>query len=168
MVYLWLGLGVVMIALPWVLASRRPTPATVAEVMVCDVVTVDGDASLREAAERMRDANVGVLPVVEGGVVRGVLTDRDLVVRATARGLDPETVRVADCMTDPVVSARPEWTVDWARQVMAQGRIGRLPVVDQDRRVRGILTLSSLALRSVEPLATLEAAREVARRSARG
>jgi CBS domain-containing protein len=137
------------------------------DVMVRDVVTVEASASLRLAAERMRDANVGVLPVVDGGVVRGVITDRDLVVRGMARGVEAERVRVADCMSAPAVTARPEWTVDWARHVMAQNRIGRLAVVGPDLGLRGILTLGSLALRTDEPLATLHAAREVSRRAAK-
>jgi CBS domain-containing protein len=168
MVYVWIVLGAVVIALPWLLAGRRARRVTVGDVMVRDVVSVEAGASLREAAERMREAGVGVLPVVEGGVVRGILTDRDLVVRALAQGLDPRAMRTADCMSEPVVGARPEWTVDWARQVMARSRVGRLPVMDADDHLLGIVTLGSLALRTVDGPATLEAAREVSRRSARG
>ena len=63
-------------------------------------------------------------------------------------------------MSEPVVAARPEWTVDWARQVMARSRVGRLPVVDGQDRLLGIVTLSSLALRTTDGPATLEAARD--------
>jgi CBS domain-containing protein len=135
--------------------------------MVRDVVTVDASATLRAAAERMREANVGVLPVIEFGQVRGVITDRDLIVRAIARGINPETTRVADCMSTSLVCARPDWDVDEARRMMADCQIGRLPVVDERNRLLGIVTLGSLALRTPEQAETLDAAREVSRRSAR-
>src|SRR5688500_10103513 len=140
---------------------------TVREVMILEVLTVDGSATVVEAAQKMQTANVGVLPVVEDGVLRGLVTDRDLVVRAIARGADPATTRVADCATRDIVCARPESTIDEAREVMADYQVGRLPVVDEANRVIGIVTLSSLALRSKEGDETLRVATEVSRRSAR-
>lgn len=164
----WLAIGAIALSVPLLLARRgRPSGRRVRDVMVRDVVTVDASAPLREAAERMREANVGVLPVLEWGQVRGVITDRDLVVRGLARGVDAATTRVAECMTGPVVRAQPDWDVDEARQVMAERRIGRLPVVDERNRLLGIVTLGSLALRAAEEGETLETAREVSRRSAR-
>ncbi|MGH7264647.1 MAG: CBS domain-containing protein [Candidatus Rokuibacteriota bacterium] len=164
----WLGIGAIALSLPLLLARRgRPAGRRVADVMVRDIVTVDASETLRDAAGRMREANVGVLPVLEGGQVRGVITDRDLVVRGMARGVDTGTTRVSDCMTDTVVCARPDWDVDEARRVMAECQIGRLPVVDDRNRLLGIVTLGSLALRATEQDETLDAAREVSRRSAR-
>lgn len=139
----------------------------VREVMVPDVLTVEGSATVVEAAQKMQSANVGVLPVVQDGVLRGLVTDRDLVVRALARGADPATTRVAECATRDIVCARPETTIDEAREVMADYRVGRLPVVDDGNRVIGIVTLGSLALRSKGGDETLRAATEVSRRSAR-
>jgi CBS domain-containing protein len=139
----------------------------VRDVMIPDVLTVDGSATVIEAAQKMQTANVGVLPVVEDGVLRGVVTDRDLVVRAIARGADPATTKVAECATRDIVCARAESTIDEAREVMADYQVGRLPVVDESNRVIGIVTLGSLALRSNERDETLRAAREVSRRSAR-
>jgi CBS domain-containing protein len=115
----------------------------------------------------MRDGNVGVLPVVEGGRLRGLLTDRDIVVRAVARGLDARSTRVAECATPDIVTARPEWSADEAGRAMARHQIGRLPVVDEAGRLVGIVTLSSLALRSQDAEQALHAAEEVSRRSAR-
>jgi CBS domain-containing protein len=166
--FVWLGIGAVALSLPMLLARRRrPSGRRVEDVMVRGVVTVDASATVRDAAARMREANVGVLPVLEWGQVRGVVTDRDLVVRGLARGVDADTTRVAECMTDVVVCARPDWDVDEARRVMAEGRIGRLPVVDERNRLLGIVTLGSLALRASEEDETLDTAREVSRRSAR-
>jgi CBS domain-containing protein len=140
----------------------------VREVMIPDVLTVDGSATVVEAAQKMQSANVGVLPVVEDGVLRGLVTDRDLVVRALARGANPATTRVAECATRDIVCARPETTIDEAREVMADYQVGRLPVVDEANHVIGIVTLGSLALRSRGGDETLRTATEVSRRSARG
>lgn len=140
---------------------------TVADVMVRDVVSVAPSATLGEAARRMRDANVGALPVVVDGRVRGMVTDRDLVVRGLARGLDPGTATVSECATIPVACARPEWDVQQAMETMTQCQVGRLPVIGDDDRLIGIVTLSSLALRSAEQAEALQTAQEVSRRSSR-
>jgi CBS domain-containing protein len=140
----------------------------VRDVMIPDVLTVEGSATVLEAAQKMQTANVGVLPVVQDGVLRGLVTDRDLVVRAIARGADPGTTKVADCATRDIVCARPDSTIDEAREVMADYQVGRLPVVDERNHVIGIVTLGSLALRSKGGDETLRAATEVSRRSARG
>ena len=140
----------------------------VRDVMIPDVLTVDGSATVLEAAQKMQTANVGVLPVVQDGVLHGLVTDRDLVVRAIARGADPGTTKVTECATRDIVCARPDSTIDEAREVMADYQVGRLPVVDERNRVIGIVTLGSLALRSRGGDETLRAATEVSRRSARG
>jgi CBS domain-containing protein len=115
----------------------------------------------------MRDANVGVLPVVDLGKLRGIVTDRDLVVRGLANGSEPGMTAVADCASWDIVCARADSTIDEAMEVMGECRIGRLPVVDTDNRVIGIVTLSSLALRSPAQEEALETAQEVSKRSAR-
>jgi CBS domain-containing protein len=137
------------------------------EIMVRDVVTIDSGATLLDAAKKMREANVGMLPVVEGGVLRGVLTDRDLVVRAIAREADPSSTRVGNCATEKPLAVRPEWDVDRAMDLMGRRQIGRLPVVDEQNRPIGIVTLSSLALRAREDAEALSTAKAVARRSAK-
>ena len=151
------------------LFRRRALAAgrSVGEVMVDDVLTIDASASLAEAARRMRDGNVGVLPVVEDGRLRGIVTDRDLVVRGMAQGVDPDATRVGECASWDIVCARSESTIDEAMEVMAECQIGRLPVVDSDNHVIGIVTLSSLALRSRKQGDALETAQEVSKRSAR-
>src|SRR5438094_729884 len=120
---------------------------TVGDVMVDDVLTIDASAPLWKAAQLMRDGNVGVLPVVEDGRLRGIVTDRDLVIRGLAEGADPSGMRVGDCASWDIVCARADSPVEEAMEVMAECQIGRLPVVDGDSRVVGIVTLSSLALR---------------------
>jgi CBS domain-containing protein len=147
--------------------SRRAKKRRVAEVMVPDVVTIEPAASLITAARRMREANIGMLPVVDGGRVVGVLTDSDLVVRGMARDLEPATTRVRQCMSDAVIPAHPDWPTERAIVTMAQAQVGRLPVLDDDDRLVGVVTLSSMAFRSRHKAVALEAAQEVSRRSAR-
>jgi CBS domain-containing protein len=151
----------------WLLRRRPAIGRKVGDVMVGDVLTIDASASLMEAAQRMRDGNVGVLPVTDDGHLRGVVTDRDLVVRGLAEGADPVSMRVGDCATWDIVCARRDSTIEEAMEVMAECQIGRLPVVDADNRVIGIVTLSSLALRSRKQDDALETAQEVSKRSAR-
>jgi CBS domain-containing protein len=167
---IWVGAAIaaaLMLALPratrgWLRGKK------VQDVMATSVTVIDASASLMEAAEMMRQANVGVLPVVgSDGKVNGVITDRDLVVRGMARGADARTTRVGDCQTRDVVCARPEWSLAEAMERMAECQVGRLPVVGDDDRLLGIVTLGSLALRSGQEDRTLETAKEVSRRSAR-
>lgn len=153
----------------WLLLRRlmRRGGRRVKDVMIDKVISVDSSSTLAEAAQLMRDGNIGVLPVVEGGRLRGLLTDRDIVIRAVARGADARVTRVAECATGQVVSAKPEWSAEAAGQAMARHQIGRLPVVDEDGSLVGIVTLSSLALRSRDSDEAHHAAEEVSRRSAR-
>lgn len=144
-----------------------PRGAKVEDVMVSDLVTIDGEATLGEAAALMADNNIGVLPVIEGGKLAGVLTDRDLVIRAMARGADPRSTRVSECASRDLVCARADWSIDDAMEVMSDAQVGRLPVLDEDDRVVGIVTLSSLALRSRKQGEALQTAKDVAKRSAR-
>ena len=140
---------------------------TVNDVMIRDVVTVEASATLLEVAQLMRDANVGMLPVMEDDALRGIVTDRDLVVRAMAEDLRPSEVRVSECLSEPPRYAEPDWTLDEAMEEMARQQVGRLPIVDAGGRVIGVVTLSSLALRSPKQHEALETAQEVSRRSAR-
>jgi len=135
------------------------------DVMVQDVITINPSASLAEAAQLMRQANVGILPVVEEGQVCGVITDRDLVVRAIAVGADLASTPVGECATGDPVVAHPDWNLDQAMEAMARAQIGRLPVIDDDNALAGIVTLGSLALRSKKTKETLEAAKAVSSRS---
>jgi CBS domain-containing protein len=143
-------------------ANRR-----VKDVMIRDVVTVDSGATLLDVAKKMRDANIGMLPVTEGGAVRGIVTDRDLVIRAMTRDVRPSEVRVNECLSEPPRCAEPDWPIEDAMEEMARQQVGRLPVVDNSGAVIGVVTLSSLALRSAKREETLDTAQEVARRSAR-
>jgi CBS domain-containing protein len=148
-------------------ARKDADKSQVKDVMVDEVLTIEATATMLEAAEKMRDANIGMLPVMEDGVLRGVVTDRDLVVRGLSRDQRPSEIEVSDCLTEPARYAEPEWTLDDALVEMARQHVGRLPVIDGSGKIVGVVTLSSLALRAGRHEDTLDAAREVARRSAR-
>lgn len=170
--YLWLGAGLFGAALAAALMrSRVPgmnrRARSVNDVMVKNVLTIEGSASLQEAAQRMREANIGMLPVVEGGRLRGVVTDRDLVIRGMARGMDAAQTPVRYVATEDLACAKADWDIDDAARAMSDCQVGRLPVTDENDRVIGIVTLSSLALRSSDDRETLQTAQEVSRRSAR-
>ena len=150
------------------MAKRQGRSARkVRDIMVTEVVSIEPAASLTDAARAMEDANVGMLPVVQDGRVLGVITDRDIVVRAVAREADPGSTAVGDCLSINAIVAHPDWTTEQAMQTMAQAQIGRLPVLDDGDQLVGVVTLSSLAFRAPEKAETLEAAQEVSRRSAR-
>lgn len=87
---------------------------TVQDVMVSRVVTIEPSASLADAARAMREANVGMLPVVDAGKVTGVITDRDIVVRGIARAVDVSSTPVGDYLSSEVICARPDWTTEQA------------------------------------------------------
>jgi CBS domain-containing protein len=149
-------------------AAGRGRGRKIRDVMVADVLTVEPSATLMEAAQTMRNANVGVLPVVgHDRTLLGLITDRDLVVRAMSEGADPATSRVREFATQDLICARADSPVTEALEVMRECQIGRLPVVDYDNKVIGMVTLSSLALRARDHDAALHAAEDVARRSAR-
>jgi len=148
-------------------SQPRSENRSVRDVMVKDVVSIDPSASLTDAARKMEDANVGMLPVVEDGKVLGVITDRDIVIRAVAREADPASTAVGDCLSGDAIVARPEWTTDRAMQTMAEAQIGRLPVLDDEERLVGVVTLSSMAFRAPDKGEALETAQQVSKRSAR-
>jgi len=120
---------------------------TISEVMTKGVQVIPPDASLQRAAQLMDELNVGALPVCEGKSLVGMITDRDITVRATAAGLAPAATPVADVMTGHARWCSGEQTVQEAMQQMADVQIRRLPVLDAQRHVVGIVSLGDLATR---------------------
>jgi CBS domain-containing protein len=118
------------------------------EIMTLDVAVTRPDATLAEAAEQMKALDVGLLPVCDGDYLVGMLTDRDITVRAAAAGSDPTTTLVVDTMTPDVVSCYADQEVEEAARVMQQKQIRRLLVLDRDQRLVGIVSLGDLALQT--------------------
>lgn len=121
------------------------------EVMTAHVEFVGPTQSLREAAQLMRQFDVGPVPVCEEGRVIGILTDRDIAVRAVAEGRDPEATPVAEVMSRNVAFCHPDDDVDVAADLMASRQLRRLLVLDSDRRLSGIVSLGDLAVRKHDP-----------------
>src|SRR5436309_16125892 len=129
----------------------------VSEVMTVQPQTIAPDQSVRKAAELMDRLDVGVLPVCDGDRSIGVVTVRDITVRATAIGSPPESTPISEVMSDDVRwIAQDDDTAD-AEQLMAAAQIRRVPVVDADKRLVGMLSLGDLAVAGEQgTAATLE------------
>ena len=116
----------------------------ISEVMTTDVQTVSADQTAREAANFMLRAEAGSIPVCEGDRVIGIITDRDIAIRGVAEGRGPDTL-VRDLMSDGVVCARAEDNVDDVARRMSEEQVRRLPVLDADEKLIGIISLGDLA-----------------------
>lgn len=121
----------------------------VSDAMSEYTVTVSPDQTLTEAAEMMKASDVGSLPVVQDGRLVGIVTDRDIVVRAVAERVDPQGVRVGEVASRELVTITPDADLDEALRLMARHQIRRLPVVEQERLV-GILAQADAALEAKE------------------
>ncbi len=118
----------------------------ISDFMTRNVQVVRPDESLQRAAQVMDELNVGSLPVCDTSGLVGIITDRDITVRATAAGLSSAT-RVSDVMTEKARWCTGEQTVQEAMQQMADVQIRRIPVIDAERQVVGIVSLGDLATR---------------------
>ena len=118
---------------------------TVNEIMTHDLRTVGPDATLVDAAREMREGDVGPVLIVEGDELRGIITDRDIVVRAIAAGRDPEMTLVSQIATDGVVAIEADQPIDAAAELMRSNDIRRL-AVSQGGRPVGILAIGDLAV----------------------
>ena len=134
----------------------------VRDVMHAGAETVRPDDTLKHAASIMQAVDVGPLPVCDGERIVGIVTDRDITVRAVAAGRDPSRTPVRDVMTSEIVYVGADQDVDYAIELMQQHEIRRLPVIEKGRLV-GIVTLADLARRTDElrQSAALEAVSQV-------
>jgi CBS domain-containing protein len=116
------------------------------EIMTREVEIVHPDDSLQTAAQKMRYRNVGFLPVCDGDRLIGVLTDRDIALRATAEGVDPSKSLSKEWVTNPVVYCFDDQDVDEAAQLMREHQIRRLVILGRDdKRLVGVVSLGDLA-----------------------
>lgn len=116
-----------------------------ADIMSKSVTVVREDESVRQAAERLANDDVGVLPITdENKNIKGILTDRDIVVHVVARGKDPNTTKARELEQGEIITLRPDDSVQHARDLMAQNKVRRLPVV-QDGKVVGMVSQADIA-----------------------
>jgi CBS domain-containing protein len=122
---------------------------TVRDAMSRDVSTAAATDWVADAAQTMRDEDVGSLPVVDGDHLVAILTDRDIVVRTVAARVDPGTVRVGEIASSELVTVTPDQSVDEAAALMGRHQVRRLPVVE-DGRLVGMLAQADVALSADE------------------
>ena len=118
----------------------------ISEIMSTDVRVIEPQETLRRAAEMMVRLDVGALPVVTDNQLMGMLTDRDIVVRGVAAGLSPDAGCVSDVMTREVLYCTADQDTREVLELMGEKQVRRLPVVDDDRHLVGIVSIGDLAL----------------------
>jgi CBS domain-containing protein len=118
----------------------------VREIMTSDIATASPDNTLAFVATMMRDENVGAVPIVDGSRLRGIVTDRDIVVRAIANGKDPALTKVVEVLTEEVEGVEVDADVTDAADLMASRQIRRLPVVE-DSQLVGMVSLGDIAIK---------------------
>jgi CBS domain-containing protein len=116
------------------------------DVMTADVSFVRPDTAILEIARKMRDGDIGATPVVEDDRLVGMVTDRDIVVRVIAEGGDVRTKTARDAMSPGVLYCFGDQTVESVLENMGDQQIRRLPVIDRDKRLIGVVSLGDLAL----------------------
>ncbi len=116
------------------------------DVMTADVSFVGPDTPILEIARKMRDGDIGSTPVVENERLVGMVTDRDIVVRVIAEGGDVRTKTARDAMSPGVLYCFADQTVESVLESMGDQQIRRLPVIDRDKRLVGVVSLGDLAL----------------------
>jgi CBS domain-containing protein len=105
-----------------------------ADIMTKDVTVIREDETMRQAAERLANDDIGVLPICdERQQIRGILTDRDIVVHVVARGKDVNSTRARELEQGEIVTLRPDDSIDHAADLMAQHKVRRLPVVENGK-----------------------------------
>jgi CBS domain-containing protein len=126
--------------------ARDEGPQRTRDIMTADVVALSADASLQSAGAAMRDNDVGSVIVMHNAAVAGIVTDRDVIVRAVADGRDVAVTSLSAVVTDKVVTVGPEEPAEVAVQLMREHAVRRVVVVDEDRPV-GVISIGDLARR---------------------
>jgi CBS domain-containing protein len=118
---------------------------TIREVMTEGLLTCPGSATVSDVGKQMKEGNTGAILVVEGGELHGLVTDRDIVLRAVAADRDPATTQAGDICTSELHTLSPDDTAEDAVDLLRKHDVRRIPVVDGDRPV-GIVTIGDLAV----------------------
>ena len=122
------------------------------EIMSDNVEVIHPDDTLHTAAEKMRDRDIGFLPVCDGERLIGVLTDRDLITRALADGLESKAMLGRDLVTSPAIYCFDDQSVDEAAKLMHDNQIRRLVVLSRDKQMVGVISLGDLAMTADDKL----------------
>ena len=130
------------------------------EIMTKSVRTATPEMSLREAAALMRDGDMGAVPVVENGKLIGIVTDRDIVVRAVAEGKDAATA-IREAMTIELFTVTPDDFVFEAIRLMGDKQVRRVPVIDNNGELAGIIAMADVALETEDEREIAETLEEI-------
>ncbi len=140
----------------------------VKEIMTSDPACCTPEATLQDVAQLMVEHDCGEIPVIDTDKTKlplGVVTDRDIVCRSIARGLNPLELTAADCMSKPCVTVTPDMSIEDCSRIMEENKIRRVPVVDGDGCCCGIVALADIALRGPKA-GTAEVVKEVSQPTA--
>lgn len=118
-----------------------------------NVKSAQPEQSLVDIAQTMKSENIGLMPIAEGGKLLGVVTDRDIVVRGLAQKSDPLQMTARDAMTSPVQFCHVDDPVEKAARTMQEFRVRRLPVLDSNERLVGVVSLDDIAAQASPTLA---------------
>ena len=118
---------------------------SVREVMTPNPCAIEADKPVVYAAKMMKDENVGLAPIVEGERLVGALTDRDIVTQVVAQARDPQTVTVREVASTDLVTIDPDQSLDEALRLMASNQVRRLPAVEEDGRLVGVVAQADVA-----------------------
>lgn len=122
----------------------------VRELMSSDIEVIAPDTTLQDAARRMRDSDVGALPVGENENLVGVVTDRDIVVRGVAEGKADADATVRDVLTEDLTFCFEDDDIEVAASLMADRQVRRLPVLNADRKLVGMLALADISRKDID------------------
>jgi CBS domain-containing protein len=123
---------------------------SIRDVMTSNPRSLESGSNAVEAARLMRDEDVGIVPIVEGEKLVGTVTDRDIVTRVVAEGKDPQTVTVGEIASHELVTIDPQQDLDEALRLMARHQVRRLPVVEEDGKLVGIVAQKDVAMHATE------------------
>jgi CBS domain-containing protein len=115
------------------------------EVMTENPCAIDADKPVSYAAKMMKEENVGFAPIVERDRLVGAVTDRDIAVKVVAEGRDPESTRVREIASTDLVTVDPQQDLDEALRLMARNQVRRLPVVEEDGKLVGVVAQKDVA-----------------------
>jgi CBS domain-containing protein len=120
-------------------------PQNIRDVMTSNPCSIDAKRSVAYAAKMMREEDVGLAPIVEDDKLIGLLTDRDIAIRVVAEGRDPDQVKVRDVASTQLITVDPQQDLDEALRMMAKHQVRRLPVVEEDGRLVGVVAQADIA-----------------------
>src|ERR671932_1808541 len=118
---------------------------SIRDLMTANPCSIDAEQTVAHAAKMMRDEDVGLAPIVEGDKLVGTLTDRDIAIRVVAEGKDPNQTTVREIASTSLVTVDPQQDLDEALRLMAQNQVRRLPVVEEDGRLVGVVAQADIA-----------------------